>query len=188
MANDTTPTPADQYNEALCGIERAKALALAIQHESEDGDSLAPLFAVLDRELDEVDKILETNRQWGGYVPAPDLHEQTVAEIREEYPGADEREVRLRVAIRELTVMTADEEQAVSTSGSARRCSHERPGPANPLAARVPVLLDRKRLLDRLPSGLPRGGARARAVNPVPELGTLRGRFRAAPLFPRTLV
>jgi hypothetical protein len=43
---------------------------------------------------------------------ANDLHAQTVAEIREEHPDADEREVRLRVAIRESMGMTRNEEEA----------------------------------------------------------------------------
>lgn len=38
------------------------------------------------------------------------LHAETVREIRREYPGADEREVKLRVAIRESIGMTAHEE------------------------------------------------------------------------------
>ena len=41
---------------------------------------------------------------------AGNLHEQTIAEIREENPEADEREVKLRVAIRESLCMTRDEE------------------------------------------------------------------------------
>ena len=44
--------------------------------------------------------------------PAGDLHEQTIAEVREENPEADEREVALRVAIRESIGMTRDEEDA----------------------------------------------------------------------------
>ena len=43
---------------------------------------------------------------------AGNLHEQTIAEIREENPEADEREVKLRVAIRESIGMTRDEEDA----------------------------------------------------------------------------
>jgi hypothetical protein len=38
------------------------------------------------------------------------IHEQIVAEIRDEYPAADEREVKLRVAIRESICMTHPEE------------------------------------------------------------------------------
>jgi hypothetical protein len=41
-----------------------------------------------------------------------DLHEETVAEIREEHPDADEAEVKLRVAIRESITMTHEEEDA----------------------------------------------------------------------------
>ena len=41
-----------------------------------------------------------------------DLHAETVAEIREEYPDADEREVKLRVAIRESFGATHSEEDA----------------------------------------------------------------------------
>jgi hypothetical protein len=40
------------------------------------------------------------------------LHEQTVVEIRKEHPDADEREIKLRVALRESIGMTRDEEDA----------------------------------------------------------------------------
>jgi hypothetical protein len=47
----------------------------------------------------------------GDRAPTPDeLHVDTIREIREEYPDADEREVNLRVAIRESIAMTPDEE------------------------------------------------------------------------------
>ena len=49
------------------------------------------------------------------------LHDQTVAEIREENPEADEGEVVLRVAIRESIGMTRDEETQ-PTFGSQRLC------------------------------------------------------------------
>ena len=45
-------------------------------------------------------------------LPAENLHEQTVAEIRKEHPDADEREIELRVALRESIGMTRDEEDA----------------------------------------------------------------------------
>ena len=41
------------------------------------------------------------------------LHAETVRELRAEYPDADEREVRLRVAIRESIGMTRHEEEEV---------------------------------------------------------------------------
>jgi hypothetical protein len=47
-----------------------------------------------------------------GWLEPADLHEQTIAEIREENPEADDREVKLRVAIRESIGMTRDEEDA----------------------------------------------------------------------------
>ena len=49
---------------------------------------------------------LDDERDGGG-----DLREQTIAEIRADHPGADEREIKLRVAIRESICMTPDEEQ-----------------------------------------------------------------------------
>lgn len=43
--------------------------------------------------------------------PTPDeLHEMTVPDIREQYPDADEQEVKLRVAISESISMTPDEQ------------------------------------------------------------------------------
>ena len=41
---------------------------------------------------------------------ATDLHAQTLAEIREENPEADEQEVKLRVAIRESVCTTRENE------------------------------------------------------------------------------
>jgi hypothetical protein len=41
-----------------------------------------------------------------------ELHEETIAEIREECPDADEREVELRIAIRESFGATRTEEDA----------------------------------------------------------------------------
>ncbi len=54
------------YDEVLLGLERCQALGRAIQHESDDGDEHAALYTLLDRELDAIDKIVETNRQWNG--------------------------------------------------------------------------------------------------------------------------
>jgi hypothetical protein len=45
-----------------------------------------------------------------GVEPADNLREQTVAEIREEHPDADEQEIKLRVALRESIGMTREEE------------------------------------------------------------------------------
>jgi hypothetical protein len=73
--------------------------------------------AIQDRLLT-AQKLIDELNQWRSLVPslAPSdslgLHEQTIAEIREEHPEANDREVALRVAIRESMCMTRDEEQA----------------------------------------------------------------------------
>lgn len=76
-----------QYNDALCGLERCKALGRAIQHESEDGDAMAPLYTVLDHEIDIVDNILGANRQWGGYPPLEATLDADEAAFLEAYRG-----------------------------------------------------------------------------------------------------
>ena len=66
-------------------------------------DSPVGLFAELMQQI----RMLE-----GWLEPRPDLHAETVAELREEHRDADEREIKLRVAIRESIGMTRDEEDA----------------------------------------------------------------------------
>jgi hypothetical protein len=82
----------------------------------EIGDPLCDVVAKLEPILDSVHyegvPYDYQTEETGDPADAPDLHEMTVAEIREEYPDADEREVRLRVAIRESIGMTRDEEDA----------------------------------------------------------------------------
>jgi hypothetical protein len=46
--------------------------------------------------------------------PSDALHEQTIAEIRNEYPGVHDKQARPRVAIREAISMTPTEEREVS--------------------------------------------------------------------------
>jgi hypothetical protein len=69
-ANVNGATLNTPHDDMLLGVERAQALAAAIQHQSEDGDdALAPLWTVLDRELQDLDKILMANMHWSGRKP-----------------------------------------------------------------------------------------------------------------------
>ena len=77
-----------------------------------------PARAAIQDRLLTAQKLIDELNQWRSLVPslAPsnsaDPHELTIAEIRDENPEADEREGRLRVAIRESIGMTRDEEDA----------------------------------------------------------------------------
>ena len=87
-------------------VRAYKALREAPKN-SDTRDDIFPigLFAELLQQLKQLEGWLEP-------ADPDDLHEQTVAEIREEYRDADEREIKLRAAIRESFGATRDEEEA----------------------------------------------------------------------------
>jgi hypothetical protein len=58
--NTAPATATDHHNEALCAVERCQALGVVIQQQFE-GDDHAPLFTLLDRELDAIDKYIGAN-------------------------------------------------------------------------------------------------------------------------------
>jgi histidinol-phosphate/aromatic aminotransferase/cobyric acid decarboxylase-like protein len=79
------------------------------------------VMAVGNAIIEQTERMIEFLDRPGGWDrPAPDLtaeeardglHAETVREIRRQYPDADDREHKLRVAIRESVGMTAHEEQ-----------------------------------------------------------------------------